>query len=342
MLSRELGFSTSWRMLTHERGWIIPLCLLALVGWIPILGQIAVFGYAYEWARFTAWGIDTAPKRRNVDYGKVLATGGRAFLVFLLMGMIVRFALAVFGFSRIDRLMRFLPMGSGLSAAPIVDGITELSLWGVIALAVGLVLGTFLMAAMMRATLYDSFAAGWRVDRLFQMIARDPGGFLKTWLVSLAGGALSIVYTLATTALGGALAFGGFVSYARHGGIAFHLGHGGYPLEQLSSWGAGPIIFAVLLLIAAAFFYGVVCIAMQMVAINAMGQWFCRFEVARWGVSADPLPEGVPADRGGFSSRGGAGTAPVPPGSAQGDDARAGAAPTEGGSYWDDDSPVAG
>ena len=62
MLSRQLGFTSSWKMLTRDKGWLKPLCVLALVGWIPILGQIVVFGYGFEWARLTAWGIDAAPK----------------------------------------------------------------------------------------------------------------------------------------------------------------------------------------------------------------------------------------------------------------------------------------
>ena len=47
----------------------------------------AVIGYGLE-ARLTAWGIE-APKQRGVDYGKVLTTGGIAFLVNLSMSVIV-------------------------------------------------------------------------------------------------------------------------------------------------------------------------------------------------------------------------------------------------------------
>lgn len=338
MLSHELGFATSWKMLTHERGWIVPLCLLALVGWIPILGQIVVLGYAYEWARFTAWGVDTAPRRHNIDYGKLFATGGRAFLILLMMGLAVRAVLAFMGFARLGHVLRFLPLGSGLSVSALVEGVADLSLWGIVALVVGLFLGTFLMAAMMRATLYDGFAAGWRVDRLCQMIARDPAGFCKVWLVSLIGSALSIAYTLVCAAVFGSLAFGGVLSYARHGGIIVYGGHDLFALEQLASWGAGPIIFALLLFVAALFFYGVISVAMQLVSVNAMGQWFCRFEVGRWGASADPLPEGVPAGRADGSARPASPVTPAPPSS---DAASSGTGSNDAAtSYWDDDTPV--
>ena len=34
--------------------------------------------------------------------------------------------------------------------------------------------------------------------------------------------------------------------------------------------------------------------AMNLVSVNAMGQWFARFDVNRWGVSSAPLPDDVP------------------------------------------------
>ena len=59
--------------------------------------------------------------------------------------------------------------------------------------------------------------------------------------------------------------------------------------------GPGLVMVIVLLVIAALFVGGVITVAMQLVSINAMGQWFCRFDVNRWGTSSAPLPDGVPA-----------------------------------------------
>ena len=44
MYAQQLGFVSSWKMLTRDKGWIKPLLILTLVGWIPILGQIAILG----------------------------------------------------------------------------------------------------------------------------------------------------------------------------------------------------------------------------------------------------------------------------------------------------------
>ena len=96
----------------------LPACL---GGVDSHLGADRVLGYAYEWARFTAWGVDTAPRRHNIDYGKLFATGGRAFLILLMMGLAVRAVLAFMGFARLGHVLRFLPLGSGLSVSALVE-----------------------------------------------------------------------------------------------------------------------------------------------------------------------------------------------------------------------------
>ena len=47
MNARNLGFVSSWHMLTAIRAGRKPVLVLTLVGWIPILGQIACS--AMEW-----------------------------------------------------------------------------------------------------------------------------------------------------------------------------------------------------------------------------------------------------------------------------------------------------
>lgn len=75
--------SRSWKMLTRAPGWIKPILLLTLVSFIPIFGLIFVLGYTLEWARLTAWGIDSSPKQSGVDVGACLSCGWRALLVML-------------------------------------------------------------------------------------------------------------------------------------------------------------------------------------------------------------------------------------------------------------------
>lgn len=295
MLSQELGFMSSWKMLTRDKGWIKPILVLTLVGWIPILGQIAVLGYALEWARLTAWGVDAAPKQRGIDFGKLFSTGGRAFLVVLsislvvglVLGIVFPGSLAVVGNRALNNASAFSYMG-GLSISMLL------------VMAVSVFAGSFGHAAALRATLYDSFAAGWRIDRLFQMIVRDFGGFFHAFAVMLIGSLIASVYATIVGLLAAIVALSGAVGvsavYSLSGGYFYDSGEA---LSSLLTLGAAPVLLCILIGIVLLFIGAAISTAMQLIGINAMGQWFCRFEVNRWGASSAPLPDDVPRSRAG-------------------------------------------
>lgn len=293
MYAQQLGFASSWKMLTRDKGWIKPMLVLTIVGWIPVVGQMAIFGYALEWARLTAWGVDAAPKQHGVDVGKVMRTGCVAFIISVLMSAAATIVgAALFG----SWATAFaLPMGSGLLAmlyTGIMSGVGALGSLG--ALVIGLALEAFIMAAMLRATIYDSFGAAWRVDRICQMVARDPGGFAHVYAVSLIGGLINWAYSALVSLIGTAvMAFGAV-------GIGFAFDRG---VERMVLGTApGIIMVAVVCAIALLFVGSVIATVMQLLAVNAMGQWFCRFSVDRWGVSSAPLPDGVPVAMGDVAS----------------------------------------
>ena len=297
MYAQQLGFVSSWKMLTRDKGWIKPLLILTLVGWIPILGQIAILGYGLEWARLTAWGVDAAPKQRGVAYGKVLSTGGIAFLLTVTMGLVLG-AIDLMLFGGWYPIAAF-PMGIGVFSSSVFDLARDTSiLIALVILIVNLLMGTFATAAMVRATIYDNFAAGWRVDRLFQMIGRDPRGFLHAYGVSLIGGLVTTAYSMAIALVGSLFAFGGVMGFVLGAGLR----GSEYASHMIQGIGPGIIVLAVVLVVVVMFFGGVIGTAMQLISINAVGQWFCRFDVGRWGVSSAPLPDGVPYQAGATAS----------------------------------------
>lgn len=301
MNAQNLGFMSSWHMLTRDKGWVKPVLVLTLVGWIPILGQIVLMGYGLEWARLTAWGVDAAPKQRGVDYGKVLSTGGRAFLVSLSLGFVIALVLQVVFPGSLYMLFTGLTAGNAVSVATAMASGAAMS---ILAMVASIAMGTFLQAATLRATLYDSFSAGWRLNRLFQMIGRDFGGFLKVLLVTLIGGAISGVYAFVVSLVLMLVVMGGVMSATAFVGLSGSYMNGWhFLLEQLLRIGAGPLLLFIVVVIALAFVGSAISTAMSLVSMNAMGQWFCRFDVHRWGVSADPLPSDVP-HRGGASDSG--------------------------------------
>lgn len=301
MNAQNLGFMSSWHMLTRDKGWVKPVLVLTLVGWIPILGQIVLMGYGLEWARLTAWGVDAAPKQRGVDYGKVLSTGGRAFLVSLSLGFVIALVLQVVFPGSLYMLFTGLTAGNAVSVATAMASGAAMSILTMVA---SIAMGTFLQAATLRATLYDSFSAGWRLNRLFQMIGRDFGGFLKVLLVTLIGGAISGVYAFVVSLVLILVVMGGVMSATAFVGLSgSYMSGWHFLLEQLLRIGAGPLLLFIVVVIALAFVGSAISTAMSLVSMNAMGQWFCRFDVHRWGVSSDPLPSDVP-HRGGASDSG--------------------------------------
>ena len=282
MQTGEVGFMSSWRMLTRDKGWMKPLLVLTLVSWIPILGQIAVLGYGLEWARLTAWGVESAPKQRGVDYGKVISTGARAFLITISQAFVCGLVLQILFPGSLAALMAMTTGGSGLANSVILaSGAT----FFLLDLVIMVFAGTFLQAAALRGTLYDSFSAGWRLDRLFQMVVRDFGGFCKVLLVTLIGAVASSVYAFVVAMVAMLVLMGGLLSAT----AGWH-----FLADQLLRMGAGPVLLFVLLLMALLFVGNVISTAMNLVSVNAMGQWFARFDVNRWGVSSAPLPNDVP------------------------------------------------
>lgn len=290
MPSRQMGLVSSWRLLRKEKGWWKPLVVLALVGWIPVLGQTAVLGYAYEWARLSAWGLDRAPKRHGVDYSKLLTSGGICFLVMLTMrvaiGAICR---VLFGFTDSNG---WMPMGMVLGFGSMLRCGMLRDANDVVGSLVEILLGSFVMCAMMRATVYDSFKAGWRVDRLFQMIGRDPKGFLKLYvsvvMASLVVWSYWLLCALLLTSLVFWLGAMALLSSASYFSDITSM------VTLMARIGALPLLACSVVVLAMLFLGAVIANAMQLVSINVAGQWFRRFDVARWGVSSAPLPDGVP------------------------------------------------
>ena len=295
MLSHQLGFVSSWKMLTRDKGWLKPLLVIALVSWIPLLGQIVVLGYGLEWARLTAWGVDAAPKQRGVDYKKMLATGGIAFLIALLvnivLGGVVLLVLRIV-YQATSSSVGFVDFVLGGLVSTVIgvffDGEIPL-LPFVLLYVVNIFVEALILAAQLRATLYDSFGAGWRLDRIFQMVRRDFTCFLHAALIAAVASTVGAVLDKLVSAAATAVVLTG-VAMRRS------LSMMGPGMMMYSQTGSNVVPFLIVLVVGVVAFYlfQVVKVALSLVAINTMGQWFQRFDVGRWGVSSAPLPDGVP------------------------------------------------
>lgn len=309
MLAHDLSFSASWKMMTRDKGWLKPILVLTLIGWIPILGQIAILGYGFEWARLTAWGVDAAPKQRGVDYGKILTTGGRAFVISLAVNVVLGILESLIFGVEMGALGLFGSSSSVLGSFAFAGALGMSGAAAIFFEIVNMLVSTFIMVAVMRATIYDDFSAAWRIDRLFQMISDDLGGFLRVYVISLIAGLVKWLYSLILGFVATIVVMGGAVGVMAYGYGTGLMGHGAERMliNALLNMGPAVLLLVVVLGVLAMFLGGVISTAMQLVTINATGQWFTRFDLARWGVSSAPLPAGVPLVKG-FNASFGTGT----------------------------------
>lgn len=147
-------FSHSWELLTRDKGWVKPILVLAIAMFVPIVGPLAVLGYALEWARLSAWGVDAAPKQRGVKIGGCLVAGWRAFVVILVWMLLWGVATSVV--TAIIAALRIRLLSSLLSLA-----IT----------AANLLLSLVVMVAALRAAIYQKIGAGLSFVRVYEMVS---------------------------------------------------------------------------------------------------------------------------------------------------------------------------
>ena len=140
----------SWELLTQQPGWIKPVLVLSAAMLVPIVGSIGVTGYGLEWARLTAWGVDAAPKQKNVQVGKLIASGWRAVVISLVI---------VLCFSAVVGLLSFVANLINGSFGTLLELLIQL-----VASVAELFLGVFISIASVRAAIYEKISAGLRLD----------------------------------------------------------------------------------------------------------------------------------------------------------------------------------
>lgn len=259
--------SRSWDMLTRDKGWIKVILLLALASFVPFVGLIGLVGYGLEWARLTAWGIDSSPKQHGVRIGECLASGWRALVV------------------------TFVWMFVWMLAVGIVNSIADVLLPDALASLIGslLVLAQLfyilvVYVAVLRSAIYTKISAGLNPSRVFEMVKRAPGDLFFFVLIPIVGGLIVSAIWIFFMLLGGVSVLPEIIKMARAATGSFD---DAMFIRHLTA------MLRVVMPIAAIAGYlsSVVNAATSLLSYNAVGLWMRQFDVARWGGPSDPLPQ---------------------------------------------------
>lgn len=258
--SKKEYLSRSWRMVTHDKGWYKPLLVLPLAGLVPIAGPLGVSGYQFEWARMSAWGLDTYPKQKGVEIGACIKSGWRVFL-------------SSIGYVAVIFLIG-LAVGSG----------TESTLFSLIWTYLCCLWSVITAVAALRATIYQKAGAAYKVNRVVDMLKRDfkSLALLALWLflgsLLVVGFIILMAILIAVPAIYQTMP----ALYGGDMGTAFLIMRF---LTQFAPW-----------MVLVAYFASVFYSALVLCVINAVGLWMRQFDVPAWKSSEDPLPEAAPEE----------------------------------------------
>lgn len=303
-------FKSAWGDIKNSRGWFGKLCLLSLLNFIPIFGQIVSMAYIYGWAREIAWGThEPMPARLfSNDDGKFWRRGWFVFVLSFVFSLIPAIVYSI-GASIESAQVVITFFGPRVTVDPFLEGLgSTLRIIGFVCM---ILVGILAWVGSIRVAIYDRLSAGFQFGKIWKMIRHDSNGVLRIFGMELlfsfiVGIVLSIViFILALIVI--------------MAGVA-GLMNAGYTIQSLQYMTQAQIAQFVLQFIASAgvvgilsfligcFLAGVATLFIELLVVRAIGYWTMQFEVPVWGGQDDPLPfelvkeeEPEPIDNGYFA-----------------------------------------
>ena len=273
---------TAWNDVKQSPGAFKTILLLGLLLFVPVFGEIVLYGYAYTWAKEIAWKVRRPMPEKVFDNpdGKLYSRGFFA----LVIGLV---------FAIVPVVLMLIGQSLGTPVTRVVHGVTYLDFNApqyigialyVIGLAGALLLGLLSDIGCMRMSIYGTIGTGLQLDKVWKMFKHDVKGAFKIFgmelLLVLIMAAVSFVLALV---IGLALA----ATAAGVAGSAVMHGHGADVLfAAVMTLGVGGML---LLLVFMYVLYAYSAFVTLMVA-RAFGYWVSQFDVPSWRGSKDPMP----------------------------------------------------
>lgn len=285
-------FSTAWNDIKNSEGWIGKIFLLGLINFIPVFGQMTVYGYAFEWGHKAAWGMHTPlPKkiygRKN---SKMLRWGWFALVILFVCTVIPAIVTGIGNaISDSSTAAQTAAMYAHHYHASMASGNVLLGALGGVIAFVGFVLSIaavfFFWVGTMRMMIYDRLGTGVQFGKVWSMIKHDFGGLLRIFGMSIVCFVVYFIVFAIVVAIVGA----GVIGTLFVGAAA---GSGMYGMDNEAALGfiLMALVSALPLVIVLYYLSSVAEAFIQLLVSRALGYWTRQFDVASWGKKDDPLP----------------------------------------------------
>ncbi len=281
-------YANAWHDISTSKGWFKTILLLALLQFVPVFGQIVLYGYAYGWAREAAWNV-RRPMPEHIFQGKDDHFYKRGWFVLLIAFLfnIIPTLLQNWGESLTGA------FGSGYNYSPAygIHGPGSYSVspageaFGSIIVIAAFVLLVFAIllswVGQMRSSIYGKLAPGLQLRTLWRMFRHEPGGLWRIFGMSLLIDLIVFIVAMVLVlpiilmaSVAGVFAAGGMMAGSVHAGMGLGM------------------IFVAAIPLGLLWLYAVVALSVfaELVVARALGFWTAQFDVPGWGRKDDPLP----------------------------------------------------
>lgn len=184
-----MDFGKAFTFVFDDPDWLRKVAINALIGLIPIVGQIYLLGWGLEVAKRVA--TRSPEPLPDIDFGTYLMHGFRAFVVSLVYTAPIWVIGLIFGI--LSAVLSGLDpdLANALAA---IGGIC----FGIFGLVFGLLLGVLLPAALTRTAMFGSIKAGLDFGKAWGLLRAAPGAWVLAFLGTFVAGFLaSFVGTIA-------------------------------------------------------------------------------------------------------------------------------------------------
>jgi len=174
-----MDFGLAFSFVFKDRDWLKKIAIMALVGLIPIIGQIVVYGWAMNIAKRV---MDNDPNPlADLDFGGDLSRGFMGFVISFVYSLPVILVSSVSGIFDSLTTMSDSNAAIGVYTAIVVC-------FGLVALVFGLILAVLIPAALCRYLDTGSLSSAFDFGEVFKLVRLNIGTYLIVLLGTFVAG----------------------------------------------------------------------------------------------------------------------------------------------------------